>query len=339
LRFGAVAGGGFTEDSGHPAVAIPIASGATLADVADAVNASRSGVTAYVAQTTDGARLVLKGAEGAANGFVVEAAENVGEEGLARLAWTPAAAPERLLAPASDAALRIDDLEIRSPTNTLTDAIPGVTLRLSATNAGVPTTITFSDPGTVLQTVMQDLTAALNEVAGELRVQTDPKTGDLARDSGARSIQRALSGLAGAVIMPNAPDDVPRTLSDLGLTIQRDGTFALDARRLSATLAANPADAAAMFTNGLHGVYATIYDLSRAAGAASDPGTLAGSISRYTTQKQQLTEDQARLAERQEVVRVRLVAQFTASEARVGASKSTLAFLQNQIAAWNAKTS
>jgi flagellar hook-associated protein 2 len=337
LRFGTVSGGGFAEDAGHAAVNITIASGSTLTDVAAAINASQSGVSAYVANTTEGAKLVLKGSEGAANGFVLEAAETPGEEGLAQLAWTPAAAPERLLSSAANATLFVDGLEMTSATNRINEAIPGVNLTLAATNIGAPTNVTFADPSSAITSAMQDLTAALNEVAGELRTQTDPVNGDLSRDAGARALRRAMTSLAGSIVMPGAASGTPRMLADLGLSTQRDGTFVLDTRRLSATLAADPAGAAAMFTTGLHGIYSTIDKISRAASRLSDPGTLAGSISRYTRQKSEVSEDIAKLAERQEALRARFAANFSVSEGRIGNSKATLAMIQNQIAAWNAQ--
>lgn len=337
LRFGTVAGTTFTEDTAPAAVAIDIAPGATLADVAAAINGKNAGVTAYVANTVDGAKLVLKGTEGAANGFILEAAENAAEPGLASLAWTPAAPAGRLLTTAANTAFKIDGLSMASPSNTVTDAIPGVTLKLTATNIGAPTTVTFSNPAEAIKGAMQDLTAALNEMATALRDATDPKTGDLARDSGARTLQRAFSSLAGSIIMPGSPEGAPNTLADLGLSTQRDGSFILDAARLAVTLAKDPVAAAAMFTTGVNGVYAKIDNISRGAGAISDPGTLAGSIKRYTEQMQQVDEDQAKLTEQQEAARARLAARFAVSEGQIGSMKSTLSFLQNQIKAWNAQ--
>jgi flagellar hook-associated protein 2 len=339
LRFGTVAGAAFTEDTGHAAVDITIAPGSTLAGVASAINAARAGVTAYVANTTEGAKLVLKGSEGAANGFVLEAAEDPAEPGLAALAWTPASAPGQLLGQASDASYMIDGLAMTSASNKVSNAIPGVSLKLTGTNTGAPTSITFSDPASAISAAMQDLTAALNEVAGELRTQTNPATGDLARDSGAQSLRRALSQLAGNVVMPNTAASAPRTMADLGLSTQRDGSFALDGQRLAATLAADPQGAAAMFTTGIHGIFATIDKLSRNAGSISDPGALGGSITRYTARKAEISKDQAKLAEQQEAMRAQMVARFAATDTRVGASRATLSFLQNQIAAWNAQNS
>lgn len=337
IRFGAVSGTGFTANPDRAALDITVPSGATLTDVAGLVNAKRGGVTAYVANTTEGAKLVLKGPDGAINGFSVEATETAGEEGLAALAWTPAAPAGRLIATAADAALKIDGLATTSASNTLANVIPGVTLNLTATNTGAPTTITFANPATAITEAMRDLTAALNEVMAELNKATDPKSGDLARDSGAMAMKRSLSQLAASTVMPNAPAGAPRMLVDLGLSTQRDGTFALDERRLAATLAADPQNTAAMFTNGLFGVFATVDGLSRRFNRSSDPGTIAGSINRYTSQKAKVGEDLTKLAEQQEALRSRLSARFAVTDNQVGASKSTLSFLQNQIDAWNAQ--
>lgn len=338
LRFGTVAGTGFAEDAARTPVSLAIPSGATLSDVASAINAAGAGVTAYIANSADGARLVLKGPEGAASGFTLEASETPGDPGLSNLAWHPASGPAgRLLSSASDAAFTLDGLPMTAPSNSVVNAIPGVTLTLTGTNAGAPTRIDFANPTAAITAAMQDLTAALNEIAGEMRGATDPLTGDLNRDSGARQLKQTFAMLAGTVVMPNAPASTPRTLADLGLSTQRDGSFALDTRRLSATLRTDPQGAAAMFTNGLYGVHATIDGIARKASRASDPGTLAGSVGRYGEIKAQLMEDQTKIADRQDALRTQLVKRFAAVDSRVGASKSTLAFLQNQIDAWNAR--
>lgn len=337
LRFGTISGTSFTEDTGHTAVNIDIASGSTLGDVASAINGANAGVSAYVVNTTEGAKLVLKGDEGAANGFVLDAAETAGEPGLANLAWDPSGDASRLLTNSGDAAFDIDGLPMTSSSNTIVDPIPGVTLTLAGTNAGAPTTLSFADNSDSIVSAMQDLTSALNEIAGEIRTATDPQSGELARDSGARALKQSFSRLASTVIMPNAPEGTPRTLSDLGLVTQRDGTFALDTDHLSESLNSDPQAVAAMFTNGLYGVYATIDGIARKASQASDPGSIAGSISRYTSQLSDIGEDQAKLAERQETLRSQLVTRFAAVDVKVGTYKSTLTFLQNQIDAWNSQ--
>jgi flagellar hook-associated protein 2 len=333
LRFGTVSGGSFSEDAAHAAVDITISAGATLAEVASAINAKGAGVTAYVAKTDAGAQLVLKGAEGAKNGFVLEASEDA-SPGLAKLAWNPAGSSGQLLATASDASFKVDGLTRTATSNTVAEAIPGVTLKLTGTNAGAPTTVSFSDTSAAIATTMSDLTAVLNEIAGALNTATDPNTGDLRSDAGARALKRSFSQLAGTVVMPNATGGA-KTLADLGLSTQRDGTFVLDSKRLQATLAKDPEGVAAMFTTGLYGVYASIDKISRSASTSTDPGSLGGSISRYNKQLTQVTEDKATLATKQETLRATLTARYAAADTRISSSQATLSFLQNQIAAWN----
>lgn len=335
LRFGTIAGSTFTEDAAHAPAAITIASGTSLSGVANAINGANTGVTAYVLNGTNGPHLMLKGASGAANAFVLEATETPGEEGLAALAWNPAGDPARQLANASSAAFKLDGLAMTSASNTISDVVPGLGLTLTGTNPGAPTQIRFNDPGSAVTTFMNDLTGALNELVAELNKDADPLSGDLARDPGTRALRRALTQLAGSTVMPSAAAGLPRTMADLGLATNRDGTFRLDTTRLAATLKSSPPGVAAMLTNGIHGVFATIDRLSRTASTASDPGTLGGSIARLNAQKLKLASEKTDLAEAQEVLRARFVARFAATDSRVGASRATLSFLRNQIDAWN----
>src|SRR5690606_32422702 len=229
------------------------------------INAKGAGIKAYVAQTELGAQLVLKGAEGEQNGFIVEAAETPGEEGLAALAWDPTGGgdPARLTSIAGNASFKLDGLAMTSAGNDTGQIAPGLSLKLTGANAGSPTQVNFGNPTANIAAAMQDLVSALNEVAAELVAAADPMSGDLAGDPGARALKRAMSQLGSQIVMPGAAEGAPRTLSDLGLAIERGGTFKLDTARLQATLQRDPAGAAAMFTTGLFGVYATFDKLSR----------------------------------------------------------------------------
>ncbi|MEJ2456812.1 MAG: flagellar filament capping protein FliD [Novosphingobium sp.] len=333
FRFGNVSGSTFVPDSTRSTVDVTIASGATLADVASAINASGAGITAYVANTASGSQLVMKGAEGAANGFQIETTEDPADPGLSSLAWTPSSGSGTLLATAQDATYSIDNLQYSSASNTITDPVPGVKLQLTGTNVGSPTTISFSDPSDSITSSMRDLTDALNEVMSSLNTATG-RGGDLVTDPGARTLKRSMMQLAGTIIMPNATG-AAKTLADLGLSTQRDGTFALDTKRLSATLKADPEGVAAMFTNGLYGVYGTIDKIYRSATSTTNTGSLAGSITKYNKQLTQVADDRTKVAERQEALRARLSSQFTASESRIAGFKATQSMLANQIAAWN----
>ena len=342
INFGTVAGSAFTADAAHAPVTVAIAAGATLADVASAINGSGAGITAYVATSGDGAHLVLKGQQGAANGFTLSATETAGDPGLARLAFDPASAAAAtaagiptatIAAGASDAHFKLDGVDRTATSNSVANAAPGLSLSLTGTNIGAPTQITFSDPTTQIASSMQELTNALNTLVGEMNTDLDPAGGTLAADTGTRALRRQLATLAGAKIMPNAAAGAPSTLADLGLSVNKDGTFKLDGTRLNATIAANPQGVAAMFTTGLYGVYGTLDSMSRSLTSASDPGSLAGSIKRYTGIQTKLGTQRTALASQQDKLRTQLVTQFAHSNSIVSGSRSTLTFLQNQATA------
>ncbi|WP_174223757.1 flagellar filament capping protein FliD [Erythrobacter aureus] len=337
IRFGETSNASFTEDTGKTPLTIDVAAGATLNDVAAAINGKNAGFNAYVAQTGTGAQLVIKGSEGLQNGFTIEATEDAGDPGLAALAWQPGGDPSRLIKTSADAAFTLDGLARTSETNKIDNLAPGLSLTLTATNAGSPATITFANPSSAISSVMQDITGALNEIVNELRTATDPKTGDLARDSGARALSRTLSGLGSVVIMPDAPEGAPRTLAELGLAIEPDGSFRLDNKKLTEVMNRDPSAVAAMFTTGLNGIYSTIDRMARSNSISSDPGSLAGSIARYKKQSLQITRDLEKLADQQEDLRARMVARFAKADSQVAASKSTLSFLQSQIDIWNSQ--
>lgn len=338
LRFGAVDGSSFTANAARDPVTVTIAPGATLQGVADAINMSGSGVTAYVATTTTGAKLMMKGADGAENGFTVEASETAGDEGLAALAWTPGGTSSaQLFSTATDALFKLDGLEMSSKTNTVTDAIDGLSISLSGTNIGNPTRIGFSNPAPNISSAMSDFVAALNEIQAEIAEVMNVQSGDIRRDGGAQALRRELSNLTSKIIMPNAAEGEPATLAQLGVKTNRDGSYSLDTTVLGAALTANPEAVSRMFTPGLYGVYAEMDRISRSASAVGNPGSLAASIQRYTSMKKDIVEDRTTLDEASQRLRDRLTQQFSVADSRVANFKSTMTFLENQIAAWNAK--
>lgn len=342
LRFGVVNGAAFTSDGAQPQIDIAVTADDTLSSLASKINAADAGVTAYVANGTNGAQLVLKGAEGAQSGFVVEttsasATPSATPGDLTYLAWEPASDTGQLRQQAQDAEFLFDTIAMTSPGNRVTGLPEGIELDLAGTNIGTPTEISFADRSDKVTGVMSDLVAALNDITAELRRSASALGGELGSDSGARRLKSAFAGLTSEIIMPNAAPGEPRTLGELGLTINRDGSFSLDNERLGDTLSASPQGAAAMFTTGLFGVFATIDRIARNTSAVRDPGSLAGSISRYENQIQRNDERLAKISEQQDALRDRMTKTFVAADQRISLSNSTLDFLRSQIDVWNAQ--
>jgi flagellar hook-associated protein 2 len=134
--------------------------------------------------------------------------------------------------------------------------------------------------------------------------------------------------------MPNATSGQPKTLGDLGLTTNKDGTFTLDTTALKTALGLNPTAVAAMFTAGANGVYSTIYNLSRQVSDPTNANSLAGSVTDMQKQQSNITTQLSKIATQQTALRTQLLNQFSALNATVTASKSTQSFLTQQVALW-----
>jgi len=358
LRFGTVSGNSFTADGTRAAVPITVTDTDTLATLAAKISTASGGaISAYVATGTNGAQMVMKGKDGAANGFVLEAASAPGVPvdpdapldpdappppppgpgDLGYLGWSPGSTTATLRQSARDAAFSLDGVAMTSPTNRVTGLPGGFGLTLTATNTGTPTTIGFASNPTAFTSVMEDFVSALNDIVGQINQLAAPLGGELGNDPGARELRRDLAGLASRVVMPNATSGEPRTLGDLGLSLNRDGTFKFDSARLGRSLETSPDAVAAMFTSGVNGVFATFDRFARENTLTTDPASLGGSLKRYETQKAANDKRLAKIAEQQEALRERLSREFTASERRVSASQSTLAFLRQQVDIWSAR--
>lgn len=341
ITFGTVNGTGFTADSARTPLDITVDASDTLDTLAGKINAAGGGdLTAYVANGTNGAQLLIKGQEGAINGFTLDGMSSAANPSatpgdLSYLSWNPASDAGELRQGSLDALFSLDTVAMQSATNAISGLPEGMTLDLLGTNVGAPASIGFASNTGQISAVMGDFVSALNEVASQLAQSAAPLGGELGHDSGARALKRALSSLSGTVVMPNAGAGEPSTLADLGLSINRDGTFRLDSDRLTRNLTDFPDAVGAMFTVGLHGVFATIDSVARANTASGDPGTLGGSIERYNAQIARNDERLAKIADQQEMLRARLTKSLVAADRRVTLSQSTLSFVKSQIAIWN----
>lgn len=341
IRFGTVDGAAFSEDTNQIPLDITVDAADTLETLAVKI-ASQSGgaLNAYVAEGTNGAQLVVKGEDGAVNGFTLEGQSSATSPtntpgDLSYLSWTPATDSGELRQTSQDALFELDTVAMSSASNTVTGLPEGMTLELSGTNVGTPTTISFENDTSAITTLMTDFVAALNDIARLLSENAAARGGTLGNDPGARELKRDLGRLTSEVVMPNAADGEPSTLADLGLSINRDGSFRLDTERLNETLEASPEGTAAMFTTGVFGVFASIDSFARDNTLLSNPGSLGGSITRYEAQVERNDARLERIATSQESLRERLTRNLIRAEQTIAGSQSTLTFLQQQIDAFS----
>jgi flagellar hook-associated protein 2 len=267
----------------------------TLAGIRDAINAANAGVTATI--VNDGAaagnRLVLTSTDsGAANSLKISVADDDGNGidagGLSALAYDPTAVSGSgknlgQKAAALDALLEIDGIAVKQSTNTVKDAIEGVTLNLAQTNVGEKLTLNVSRDTKAITDAVQAFVTAYNDASGTLKNLTAFKgpgaqNGVLLGDGTARTIQVQMRGMLNTAVDSGG---TLTTLSQIGVSFGSDGTLALDAARLNTAIDTDFDGIAALFakagkTSDSLISYSTSTDKTQ-------PGSYAVSVSQLAT--------------------------------------------------------
>ncbi|WP_136163007.1 flagellar filament capping protein FliD [Sphingomonas flavalba] len=239
---------GFAADPDRAPVTIAIGSdNNSLAGIAQAINAANIGVTATIVAGEGGASLSLKGPTGAAMAFTVDVAETPGDEGLAALAFNPGAAGMTLGRKAVDSIVAVDGIVAQRATNSIDDLIPGVQLNLIKAAAGTTVSLTAKRPTDAIGQAVNDFASAYNELKSLLKTDTDPKTGMLNGDPAVRAMAQRLATLTSTQLLANVPAGAPKTLAEIGVRTNRDGTLSVDSAALNKALANWPDVVEAMF--------------------------------------------------------------------------------------------
>ena len=299
--------------------------------IAAGINASKSGVTAsVVTDANGGAYLSVKGATGTANAFTLK-----GATGNALDIGGSTATKTSLVSTAQNAQLTVDGIAVERAGNTVDDLVAGVTLQLNAVST-VPVALTSTAPTDALTQAVNDVVTTYNEVLKTITEQTDPITGNLRADPAAKSLLSSLKTLTSKPLVGGAVAGLPRTLSELGVATNTDGTLRVDATLLAKQLAAYPDTIEAMFapsgTNAL-GLSATLTALTTS--ATSTLTGLGASTVRYTAAQSDVAKQQDKVVDQSAQLTTRMTQQYASMNSRVSAYKSTQTFLTGQIAQWN----
>jgi flagellar hook-associated protein 2 len=269
----------------------------TLATLRDQINALNSGTSAtgvsasiLTVSATD-SRLVLTSAKTGEAGATLADTTGTALQSLGFLDNTETKLAGAILAPGSDAHFTIDNIAFTRTSNTVADAIEGLTVNLVAAQAGATSTLTVArDSGAATQ-AMQTFVTAYNAVIQFVQAQGTVTSGTnstgaattstpaLYGDSLIRSIR---SGLPQAMLQTvfGAPTDLA-TAASVGLSLSRDGTISLDSDKFTAAFTTRLSDVQQLFGETLS---ATSPDVSFvSSGAAQGGGTYAVNITQAAT--------------------------------------------------------
>jgi flagellar hook-associated protein 2 len=254
----------FTLNNAKPAQTLVIdPANNTLSGVRDAINAANIGVSATIINDGSSNRLVLTAKDaGATNSIKIIASDDDGADldnaGLSQLAFDPTAAAGSgknltQVQAAQDAKLQIDGIAISKSSNTITDAIEGVTLNLLKNNAGTLTTLDVARNTTGVKASVEAFVKSFNAVNQTLADLSSYNTvankgGVLQGDSAALSVQRWLRATVSAATgSASGAAGSFTSLSQIGVAFQKDGSLALDATRLQTAMDAGFDQIASLF--------------------------------------------------------------------------------------------
>jgi flagellar hook-associated protein 2 len=230
---------------GGSATIVTTTSGETYAQLATAINALGIGVTATAGSNTNGTNISIT----SSSPFTISEPS---------FGFTQAV-------PGENANLTVDGVPVSSATNTVTGAIPGVTLDLLGETEGEPVSLTIASDASSVSTAINQLVTDYNTVIGLVNTQfqttvsatsstssdeasSTTSQGVLAEDPTLTSLQETLEQAINYVApAPTTGTTTVSNLSDLGITMNDDGTLSIDTTTLNNALTTNPTDVQTFF--------------------------------------------------------------------------------------------
>ena len=307
----------------------------TPSGIAAAINASGTGFTATLVDTgTDGVnyRLVIQGPSGEDNAFTVSSTPNLGFH-----------ASGNQLTTAANARFTVDGIAIERASNTVSDAITGVTLNLNAVASGISLQV-VSDTST-LKTKLQDLVSVYNDMQIALTELGDPDSdeeevgGALSNDlSLLRTVRDTMYDAISAV--SSTPSGGVTSLADLGIELTTTGTLSFNESTYDAVALDNFSDIVTMLSAGTTNQSA--YSSDEQGLAFDSMETLDTLMDAYdgifaireSSAEDKLTDYEDRLAKiemRMEMVYQSYVRQFSAMESLINTLNGTREYVKGQL--------
>lgn len=309
----------------------------TLTGIRQAINNADAGVTATIINDGTTNRLVLSSRTSGTAGAITVAVTDSGSGGTHALDNLKSASLVQTQA-ADDAKLTINGIDITRSSNTIADAIDGVTLNLTKGTLATPgtTTLTVAKNTGATAAAIGAFVKAYNDAVGQLKSSSaydaaNKKASTLTGDSTVRSIQSQLGGLVQSSLSGIA-GGIAR-LSDIGITVQTNGTLAVDNTKLNAALADRDKDVGALFTQTTTGNTGIAVRFNAALEA------IVGTDGLIASRTDGINASIKDLGKRADALNLRLVsiekryrAQFTALDSLISGMNKTSQFLTQQLA-------
>jgi flagellar hook-associated protein 2 len=224
---------------------------------------------------------------------------------------------------ASDAQVMVDGVPVTATSNTISAAIPGVTLTLKSVG---DTTINTSRDTDSLVSMVKGFTDAFNSLQKTIDTMQQ-KGGTLEADNTATSILNTLQDVF------NSPASIDGSsfsyLAQIGVTFQKDGSLAIDTGMLTDAFNNNFDSTVSLLSDSNQGFASRLYDM--ASSMTNSDGLITTKKDSINSQLRdiddQTTSIQAALADKEASLR----AQFASLDALLGSMQQTSKFLASKL--------
>lgn len=302
----------------------------TLAGIRDSINAAGAGVTATIVNDGSGTpyRLALSSDNtGVSNSIKISASGGDGTINTL-LAHDPAGLPAaqnlNQTVAAQNAVFDVNGIAISKNSNTVTDAIQGVSLTLSKVTTSAATLNVARDTGAVTSAVSAFVTA-YNDLYTSMKNSAAYKSGSaLAGDPTLRSFQTEMRNIASTAVSNGNLTN----LFDVGLTFKTDGTIQQDSAKLDSAIATTFSDVANLF-NSTTG-FATRFDTWSTSALASD-GTFANRTSSINQSIKEIGTQRTALEARMSSLEAMYRRQYTSLNVALTQMNQTSTYLSQQL--------
>ncbi len=222
-----------------------------------------------------------------------------------------------------DAEISVDGYSVTRASNTISDVIQGVTLDLHQAQPGVDIQVKIDRDLDAAKESVQAFADAYNDLRSSIK---SLRSGQLEADSTLLSIERGLLN-----IMNNpGGGGVYNHLSEIGLSIQKDGNMSVKTTQLESALNTDFSAVADLFANTQDG-YATRFE--SLTGTWLETGGLIDSrTDGLGSRIEDLEDRQTAMDRRMEQVEARYLRQFSALDSLVAQLQGTSDFLTSQLA-------
>ena len=286
LSNGVYSGATFTPGSTGTKTVTINSSNNSLSGIANAINAANIGVTATIVNngsSTAPYQLVLTGPSGAGNSMDVSVSGDASLSSL--LSYNPAGTQDMTQTTAAqNAQMMINGIPVSQSTNTVSNAVSGLTFNLTGVTSSPATVNVTQNTSGVVSAVNSFVSAynALNTaIQGVASYNGSTSTaGPLMGDPMVMAIENQIRNVMDQPV--NGTTSLYSTLSQIGVTFQKDGTLAVDNTQLTNAINNSPSDIASLFSTVGKASDSLVSYVSSS--NATQPGTYAVNVTQMATQ-------------------------------------------------------